>query len=241
MKKEISNFLFLSLILTAIVTLPSIFGEEDLFTSLAISAVCNLLFLLYIGNNCARSGLLNKERQQPFWKHILILSPTIVMFLALPISMLFPDAVIMGSFSDVSWLYLLNGIVSVINEELIFRLMFQTRIFAQSRLKRILVSAGIYALFDIIVLFRTFNLIATIITMIGSFILGIVLGFIMEYGHSIYPCIVFHLLYEFFTNLYVVVFVVGSIDTTFLSLGLMVLTLAYLAITYILYFRKKEF
>ena len=241
MKKEISNFLFLSLILTAIVMLPSMFGDEDVFTSLAISTVCNLLFLLYIGNNVARSGMLSKEKQEPYWKHILILLPTVIIFMAVPIAMVWPDAVIIGSFSELSWLYLLNGVVAAVNEELIFRLMFQKRIFAQSRLKRILISAGIYAIFDIIVLFRTFNLIATLIAMISSFILGVVLGFIMEYGHSIYPCIIFHLLYAFFTDLYIAVFVVASIDITLLSYGFLVITLAYLAITYLLYFRKKEF
>ncbi|MCQ2087509.1 MAG: CPBP family intramembrane metalloprotease [Bacilli bacterium] len=240
MNREFKDLLFFGLILFLALLLPSMFGGEDPIISLGVSLICNLLFLLYIGNNAIKSGALSKRRQAPYWKHILILLPLIISFMAGPVSWVLSSGGVIITYGDYSWLYFLNTLVIVLNEEFIFRLMLQNRIFSKSRIKRILVSAGIYALFDVILFLQTFNLIGTLLAMVESFILGLFVGAIMEYGHSIYPCIIFHFLYEFFTSAYGVFFIIDAPLFEPLTLIFTVAAVAYLAGIYLLYLRKKE-
>lgn len=240
MNKQIKDFLFLSLILTAVLVLPSLFPSTDPITRLGVSLICNLLFLLYIGNSVFRSGALERGKQVPYLKHILILLPTILFFLGAPIAWMLPGGTFISTYSGTSWLYLLNSLVIVLNEEFVFRLMLQNRLFFNSRLKRILVSAGIFALFDLVVFLQTLSILATLIQMATSFVLGVFLGAMMEYGHSIYPCIIFHFLYEFFDSTYMAFFAFESEIYAFLELVLSIVAICYIVIIYFVYFRKKE-
>ena len=83
----------------------------------------------------------------------------------------------------------------MIIEELLFRLFIQSSLVYASSLKRILASAGIFALFHLINIVNVSNvnaLVTVLIQIVYSFGLGLLLAMIAEYTYSIPTCIVFH-------------------------------------------------
>lgn len=94
----------------------------------------------------------------------------------------------------------------VIVEELLFRLFIQSSLVYASSLKRILASAGIFALFHLVNMVNVSSLDAlanVAIQVVYSFGLGLLLALIVEYTYSIPTCIVFHLLFNFFNMILV--------------------------------------
>lgn len=97
-------------------------------------------------------------------------------------------------------------LVGVVIEELLFRLFIQRSLVYASSLKRILVSAGIFALFHLLNIVDVSSvemLINVLIQVVYAFGLGILLGFIYEYTYSIPLCVVFHLIFNFFNTIFV--------------------------------------
>ena len=94
----------------------------------------------------------------------------------------------------------------VIVEELLFRLFIQSSLVYASSLKRILASAGIFALFHLVNMVNVSSLDAlanVAIQVVYSFGLGLLLALIVEYTYSIPTSIVFHLLFNFFNMILV--------------------------------------
>jgi len=240
MRNEIKDMLIASAILSAILFLPDMFGGSDPFISYGISVICQLLFLLYLGNILARAGAFRKPNQDPYWKNLLILLPTVTLFLAIPTACILDPGLVFLTNSEYFWIVLLSTVLTAINDELLFRIIIFRRIGQNSRIKRILVSAGIFALFEILNLFSNFSILITVMQMGHAFVLGLFLGFIVEYGHSIYPAILFHFLYLFFRESYVYLYYSTSYLTVVLDLYMPLFAIAYLALSYIIYFRKKE-
>ena len=99
----------------------------------------------------------------------------------------------------------------VIVEEFLFRLFIQSSLVYASSLKRILASAGIFALFHLINIVNVSSVDAlanVAVQVVYSFGLGLLLALIAEYTYSIPTCIVFHLLFNVL-NLVLVVNVFG--------------------------------
>ena len=94
----------------------------------------------------------------------------------------------------------------VIVEELLFRLFIQSSLVYASSLKRILASAGIFALFHLVNMVNVSSLDAlanVAIQVVYSFGLGLLLALIVEYTYSIPTCIDFHLLFNYFNMILV--------------------------------------
>ena len=92
-------------------------------------------------------------------------------------------------------LIIIYHLFGVIIEELLFRLFIQSSLVYASSLKRILASAGIFALFHLINIVNVSNvnaLVTVLIQIVYSFGLGLLLAMIAEYTYSIPTCIVFH-------------------------------------------------
>lgn len=91
-------------------------------------------------------------------------------------------------------------LLGVIVEELLFRYFIQNSLVFASSIKRILASAGIFALFHLINIVNVSSadaLISVLIQVVYAFGLGLLLGLIYEYTYSIPLCVVFHLLFNF--------------------------------------------
>lgn len=233
----------MSFILSAILILPSLFGDEDQIVSYGITTIINLLFLLYLGNRAAKAGVFDKGNQEPNWKNLAVLSPVVLLFITIPLSVLiFPQYTYFGVY-EYWWLIILNDVLIAINDELLFRVFIYKRINKPSRVKKIVTSAFIFSLFELTTILSTHSILTTIFAMIGAFILGLFLGAIVEYGHSIYPAIIFHLLFRllaYFTGSYGCFFTVVGDIPMILGVLLPLCAFLYLIFIYIFYFKKKE-
>lgn len=265
MRRDLGRMIIYCLITSIILrNIPAMFGITDLVVKYAIFLIVDLLLLLFVGNSLVRCGYFSKDRQTPLWKNLLILLPTLVLVIGFPISnLVYYNRVFsfdFAYFTELDWLILAQLIVTAIYDELLFRLILQYQWFGNSsRIQRIVFSALVFALFEALSLgiYALLVSIASIIVLFaGAFILGLVLGFFMEYTHSVYPCIIFHLLFAIFALgnessalLSLVVFILGgetfealSYQTDlFILAGCELFTVLYLFFTYNLYFKKKEY
>ena len=97
-------------------------------------------------------------------------------------------------------------LIGIIIEEFLFRLFIQSSLVFASSIKRILASAGIFALFHFINIIDVSSvqmMVRVLIQVVYAFGLGILLGFIYEYTYSIPLCICFHLIFNFFNTIFV--------------------------------------
>lgn len=233
-----------TLLLTLVISLPLIFSGFDNLTRYIISLIVDLIIVWYLGTRLAKGGAFDKRYQEVNTKNLLILIPLIISFLAVPIVMLVQPSTIIVAYTDFFWLFLLEAILVTAIEEMFFRMIIYRILRTKTRLLRILASAGVCALFEIFTFLSTFSLLATFLAMLSAFILGLLLGFIREYTGSIYPCMVFHFLYIFFTETILYLFEF-SLELnlnlyTILIYGLPILALVYAFIIYLIYFRKIE-
>ena len=123
----------------------------------------------------------------------------------------------------------------VVNEELIFRLIFINNLEVKNNLLIILLSAGVFGLCHITHFLTSFNT-ADLLVIVYTFLLGLLLGFAYLFTKSIYPCIVIHFLFNLFNN---ILFPYFELDWMyFLITGIFVIAVAsYVAILY--FFRMK--
>ena len=244
MRRNVTDTFLNSLLLLVLIMVPSlVVGLEPIEQECIILAVDTLL-CLYWFMTLSRAGAFRKDQQEPHWKHLLILSPVFIVIFAIPLTLLInPDSaahlVFLGTDATSVFLTILRIVLIALIEEMAFRIYFYKMIRKENRLLKIVISAGIYALFDLIYFFHGAGILSVLISMIGSFLLGLILGALIEYGHCIYVCMGFHLLYSFFGSLDGMVI----IDATYLivSCALFILAICYLIAIYIGYFREKEY
>jgi len=243
MRRDLRDMWIGSLLLTLAISLPLFFSDSDYITQKVISLIVGLIIIWYFGTRLSKAGAFRKENQEINKKHLLILLPLCVSFLGLPFLMLLNiDGIVIFEVNEYFFLDFLNALLIAISEEMFFRMIIYNMLKTKSRLLKILASAGICALFEIIVFFQTFSILVTIVNMVKGFVLGIFLGFLREYTESIYPCMVFHFVYLFFTetivNLCYVVCDAGLMLA--FTYGMPILALVYCGLIYICYFKNKE-
>ena len=257
MRKSVFDSLIASALLILIFILPRMatnLGELELTCILLILKV---VLCLYLFIALQRNGYFDNGRQNPHWKHVGLLCPTFVAFVGIALFFIFSGYIdVMGIFLSYNgelspslnlFLSIVNWVVSAIYTELFFRLYFFNQIRTQNRIVRILASAGIEALFSILLLMQNFPLQAVALDMLVTFLFGIILGTLMEYGHSIYICIGVHIVFNFaFQDMAYVYALIGFdgifLDYIFLNpLLWLVIGVVYIGVIYAVYFRKKEY
>ena len=130
------------------------------------------------------------------WRHILMCLP----FLLATVSNIIASS-IDGGFTMVSLSPTLVGLYSLlifliaVSEEIVFRLFIHNSLSNTSSLKRIFGSAGIFALMHLLNLVNVSTvgaLVSVLVQTVYTFGLGLLLGFLYEYGHSLTSCVVLH-------------------------------------------------
>lgn len=243
MKKEVRNTLFFSLILMVALMLPSFFNSVDYLTQYCIYLIVDLLIAFYMFNSLNRIGAFRAEVQRPNWKNLAILSPVLIILLSNFIGPIFYPGTIFFTDEGSTYLFLeiLQAVLVVLIDEMLFRMYFQKSLRVDSHLRRIIYSACIFAAFDILYFFETLNILLTLYKMAYSFVLGVILGTIMEFGHSVYPCIILNLLFKLVGETGSILVLSFSDLTILLGYILPLVAVVYIAIIYFIYFRKKEF
>lgn len=135
-------------------------------------------------------------------------------------------------------------IVTVLEEEILFRLVVQKNIMLRHKIIRILISATIFALAHIFnILFDTFPVIYPIelLELIVLFVIGVILGFLYEYTNNILIPISFNLIYSFCTDLLFRNLFFGANYKYYITIGAFLLFgIAYLHIFYFLMLKKEN-
>lgn len=244
MRRNVADTFLNTLLIFVLVMIPSLVAGLEPLEQLCILLAVDVLICFYWFLTLNRAGAFRKDQQEPHWKHILILSPVFIVIFSIPLTYLidpysFQYLVFLGTDATSIFLNVLRIVVVALIEEMVFRLYFYKMIRKENRLLKIVISAGIYALFDLLLFVNGTGPIGVLINMIGSFLLGLILGALIEYGHCIYVCMVFHLLYSFIGSMDSLV-AVGT--TYFIVQGLLFfLAIIYLIVIYFIYFREKEY
>ena len=255
MRRSLGESLLFSALLIAVFMIPGFISDFEPIQQICIKLIVSVLFCAYLFYNLHRQGAFSKRNQEPKWKNLLILSPFLIPVLFLGIVALIgiynPLYYMYGDGLTYLFLQLLSVILTALMEEMFFRMyIFQ---FLQNKhpVIRILMSAGAYALFEILYILQNTSITAVLMLMLGSFLLGIVLGAIREYGHCIYFCMAFNFVISLVfihVGMYFTLFELIFTGQNFLGIWAYLLNpilwllfdIAYLTIVYLLYFKKKE-
>lgn len=134
-------------------------------------------------------------------------------------------------------------LINVITEEIVFRLFLQNQFTNATPIKRILFSALVFSLMHLINLANVSSidaLITVVVQVVYNFGLGLILGFIFEYSHSLVSCVIFHFGFNLFNSILIQYYQV-SIDqiTFYVTAVIIALVLAiYLLLVYKFIFKK---
>ena len=139
------------------------------------------------------------------WKRLLLFTP----FLLASFSNLIASGIDGGYGGYITMdgayfaLLIIFHLLVAILEEFLFRLIIQSSLVNANSLKRIFVSAAIFALFhllNIVNIASIEGLVTVLIQVLYNFGLGILLGFIFEYSYSILGCVFVHFSFNFFNT-----------------------------------------
>ena len=148
------------------------------------------------------------------------------------------------------WLYLslfiIYHLLSVIIEEIVFRVFIHNALVNTTSVKRIFASAGIFALVHLLNMVESITSVEAIISVLEqvlyAFGLGILLGLTYEYSHSLVGCIILHFSFNFFNT--ILVLILGAYSTVlayYLSAVIVTILVGiYAALIWIFVFKKPE-
>ena len=133
-----------------------------------------------------------------------------------------------------------------ISEEIIFRLFIHNALSRTSSIKRIFGSAGIFALMHLLNLVNVSTvgaLVTVLVQTVYSFGLGLLLGFLYEYGHSLSACVILHFLFNMMNEviyIYVLGGTAGELAFYLTAVVIAVVLSVYIVLLYKLYFDKLD-
>lgn len=133
--------------------------------------------------------------------------------------------------------------ISAVTEEIVFRLFIHNALYRTSSLKRILASAGIFALMHLLRMVNVSSvdaLVSVLLQVVYTFGLGILLGIMYEYSHSLSGCVLLHFVFNFCNETLVVYLNARTSDISYYltALVLTVVVGGYAAAILFLVFRK---
>ena len=104
----------------------------------------------------------------------------------------------------------------------------------------IVISAGIFAAFDVLLFIEGLSFTDVLLHMVQSFMLGLILGAIMEYGHCIYLCFAFRMAFDFLYEQKCCGLLYNFYASKCLWIFLL-LAVGYLVVLYFVHLKKKEY
>lgn len=203
MKFRVSDILIFSLLFIFAIAFPVDLIPVDAVYRLVIQISIRLLILGYYIYIC----VLNKVNIFKFynWKRLVLFTPFLLAcfsnMIASGIDGGYPGIVTM---SDTYFsLLIVYHFITAIVEEFLFRLFLQSSLVGVGSLKRILASAGIFALMhllNIVNISTVDQLVTVLVQVVYNFGLGILLGFVYEYSYSLPGSIFLHFSFNFFNT-----------------------------------------
>lgn len=242
-KIRITDLLIYSLLFTALIAFPFNMLNIPEWSKYVIQ-ICLSLVLLIIYISAMRKyeiKILGNENKT----NLLVLLPLVIVIPCNLLTLPFAESVFINNnvfTSSIFYLRLVVIILQAINEEIIFRLFIHSQLNIKNRLLKILASAGIFAAFHLLNLINGFN-INVLIQVAYTFGLGIILGFMFEYGESIVSCFIYHILFNICNSLIFGIYLSPVITNQayYTVIGVITtITIIYLGLIYYFKLRKQE-
>ena len=185
---------------------------------------------------------------KPNWKNLLFCLPFLLACCSNEISFLFSTRVDMTHALEVEFIIDFFIVVfTAFNEEILFRFFIHNQLNIQNKLVKIVASAGIFAGFHLLNLVSPSFLAiyqSVLLQSVYTFGLGLILGFIYEYGKSITPCIIYHFLFNFFNSYVLNYFFFPVYEYYYIyiivALVISIVLIGYGLLIYFLVFKKKD-
>ena len=199
-KNKLIDFLIIVLVYIALSCIPfGLFIDKDSLSWLIITL--QVLLLVFIILFSKFKTKLNYKDGKIMLVNTLLLMPTLMVCFSNLISLKIANLPII--FDNNLDIYLSIGLtlLVVINEELIFRLLFINNLEIKNKLLVILLTAAVFGICHITHFFSTFNP-SDLLIVVYTFLLGLLLGFAYLFSKSIYPCIAIHFLFNLFNNIF---------------------------------------
>lgn len=234
------DIVLIIILYVGISTLPINLMTSDMFIHYVIEIILMVIVLLFIFMFTRRNPYIKPPLDKPNKKYSLLLLPTIVVAFSNVIYALILKEKAISTFSTIDIPRGIFIVILVVVEEVIFRWYLMGYLSDKKPLIRILISSGVFALCHLTHFFSSFNPIDLIIV-VYTFGLGIVLGFIFEYGKNIYLCIVVHAAFNLindliFTNLF-------SVSSTLwyylINIFVALFVALYIVIIYFVFIKEK--
>ena len=137
------------------------------------------------------------------------------------------------------------SLLIAISEEIVFRLFIQNSLTKCGSFKRILGSAGIFAAMHLINLTNVSNvdaLVTVLVQVVYDFGLGLLLGFMYEYGHSISSCMILHFSFNLCNEVLVKYYGFTSSQLCFYltAVVIAIILILYAGSIYLFYIKKMD-
>lgn len=135
--------------------------------------------------------------------------------------------------------------VIAVSEEILFRLFIHNSLTNCGSFKRILGSAGIFAAMHLLNLASVASvdaLVTVLVQVVYDFGLGLMLGFLYEYSHSLTSCVILHFSFNLFNQVLVQYFGLTSSPICFYLTAIIIaiVLVAYALVIYFFYIQKMD-
>lgn len=257
MRRSVGESLLFSAFIVVLLMAPGFVKDLEPLPQLCILLIIDALLFLYLFYLNNVRGEFSRENQELHKKNFLWLLPVFIPLLGILIFFIFSGtldslsilwALLYASDNyDISlallrFLAIVQFALSALINEMVFRMHFFKLIRTRERWLKIIISAGIFALFDVLMFLQENVLFIDVAySMLISFLLGIVLGAIVEYGHCIYFAMLFHFVFKVAYWDFELMFVgrYGPYWFTNPVIWLLI-CVAFLVVVYFVKFRKKD-
>ena len=242
-RSRIIDTAILIILLIGVATFPVELLVHDLFWYYFIEALLMLAVLIFILLYETRHPEINPPKKRFCLYNLLLLLPSVL----IAFSNFFYSLILREPIRDPkTWfeLYDLPHVVfiilNVVIEEFVFRKHLLGNLNHPKTIVRIVISATIFALCHLTIFFSTFNPL-DLIVVAYSFGLGMVLGLVYCYAHSLIACIGLHLMFNLFNDfLFEHLFAVNNLLWYYLiNVFLAIIVGVYLLLIYLLELRKS--
>lgn len=202
-KNRLFDFLIIVLLYIALSCFPFslIIKDEGLsWLILTLEIVVQVVLLVFILLFTTFKSDLNYKNKKISIINSLLLIPTLVVCFSNLVNLKIANEPIQIVVNLDLFLHILLMVLIVINEEIIFRLLFINNLEFKNKFLVVLLSAGVFGICHISHFLSSFNP-ADLLIIVYTFLLGLLLGFAYLFSNSIYPCVVIHLLFNLLNNI----------------------------------------
>ena len=239
-RSRIIDTALLTVLLIGISTFPVNYFVHDLFWYYFIEALLMLavfLFILFYEN---RHPEINPPKKRFNLINFLWLLPSVLMTISNFFYAWILREPVVNSFGLYSIPHFAFIVLNVIVEEYIFRKHLLGNLTHPKMIVRIVISAAIFALCHLTLFFSTFNPL-DLVVVAYAFGLGMVLGLVYCYAHSLIACIGLHLMFNLFNDfLFEHLYLVNNALWYYLiNIFVAIIIGVYLLIIYLLKLRKS--